>query len=362
MNSTNKKILWVAVLLVSLYAFLLSITLLGDGLQLLGGGFTSKLISITSNPLIGLLVGLFVTAIVQSSSATTSITVGLVASGTLSITQAIPIIMGANIGTTVTNVLVSLTHITRKQEFQRAFPAAVVHDFFNILTVLVLFPLELNFHILRTASGIMAKAFAGIGGMHIGSPLKFVIDPVGSQVIKLMANKGWIIVSVAIVVLFVALKFMVDAIKTLTTRRIEVIMDKYLFGGPAQSFLLGLLLTGTIQSSSVTTSLVVPLVGAGILTIYKIYPYTLGANIGTTVTAILASLVTGNVLAIQVAFAHTLFNVIGCCIWYPARIVPISLALGLGKFAGKNRALAIVFIAVTFYLIPIGIFLLTKLK
>lgn len=362
MNTANKKILWVAVLCVSLYAFLLSITLLGSGLQLLGGGFTTKLISLTSKPLLGLLVGLFVTAIVQSSSATTSITVGLVASGTLSIFQGIPIIMGANIGTTVTNVLVSLTHITRKQEFQRAFPAAVVHDFFNILTVLVLFPIEMKFHVLYRLSGIMAKTFAGVGGMHIGSPLQFVVNPAGAQVIKLLASKGWLIVVVAIVVLFVALKFLVDAIKALTTRRVEVIMDKYLFGGPAQSFLLGLLVTGTIQSSSVTTSLVVPLVGAGILTIYKIYPYTLGANIGTTVTAILASLVTGNVLGIQVAFAHTLFNTIGCCIWYPARIVPISLALGLGKLASKNRVMAIVYIVVTFYLVPITIFLLSKLR
>ena len=354
--------MWTAILVISLYAFLLSITLLKDGLQLLGGGFTSKLISVTTNPLIGLLVGLFVTAVVQSSSATISITVGLVASGTLSIFQGIPIIMGANIGTTVTNVLVSMTHITRKQEFQRAFPAAIVHDFFNILTVLVLFPIELKFHILYRLSDVLSKAFAGIGGMNIGSPLKFVIDPISSQVIKLMANKGWIIVSVAIIVLFVALKFLVDALKTLTTRRVEVIMDKYLFGRPLQSFLLGLIVTGTIQSSSVTTSLVVPLVGAGLLTIYKIYPYALGANIGTTVTAILASLVTGNIVAIQVAFAHTLFNTIGCCIWYPARIVPISLALSVGKFASKNRALAIVFVVVTFYLIPITIFLLTKLK
>lgn len=362
MNNTNRKILWIIICLVSLYAFLLSITLLGDGLQLLGGGFAYKLIRLTSNPLIGLFVGLFVTAVVQSSSATTSITVGMVAAGTLSITQAIPIIMGANIGTTVTNVLVSLTHITRKQEFQRAFPAAVVHDFFNILTVIVLFPLELKFHILRTVSGIMAKAFSGIGGTHIGSPLQFVINPLSLQLTKLFAHKGFIVVIFAIILLFAALKFLVDSIKVLTTRKMEVIMDKYLFGGMLQAFLLGLLLTGTIQSSSVTTSLVVPLVGASILTIYQIYPYTLGANIGTTVTAILASLVTGNIAATQVAFAHTLFNVIGCCIWYPARIVPISLALGLGKFAGRNRVLAIVFIVVTFYLIPIGIFLLTKLK
>jgi sodium-dependent phosphate cotransporter len=139
-------------------------------------------------------------------------------------------------------------------------------------------------------------------------------------------------------------------------------MDKYLFGGIALSFLLGMILTGIIQSSSVTTSLVVPLVGAGILTIYKIYPYTLGANIGTTITAFLASLVTGNILATQVAMAHFAFNAAGTCIWLPARIVPISLANALGRLASKRRALAITYIVVVFYLTPIIIFLITKLR
>ncbi len=362
MGNTQRKILWTAVLVVTLYAFLLSITLLKDGLQLLSGGFTTKLISVTTNPFIGLLIGLFVTAVVQSSSATISITVGLIASNTLSIFQGIPIIMGANIGTTVTNTLVSLTYISRKQEFQRAFPAAIVHDIFNILNVLVLFPIEMKFHVLYRISDVLAKAFVGIGGLQISSPLKCIIDPLCSPIIRLSASKGWIISIVAIIILFVALKFLVDAIKTLTTRRAEVIMDKYIFGRVWQSFLLGLILTGTIQSSSVTTSLIVPLVGAGLLTVQKIYPYALGANIGTTVTAILASLVTGNVLGVQIAFAHTLFNVVGCCIWFPARIVPITIALRFGGFVSRNRVFAILFIAVIFYLLPITIFLLSKLR
>jgi sodium-dependent phosphate cotransporter len=362
MSHNTKRIIWVIALVVSLYSFLLSINLLGDGLQLLGKGFTSRLISLTSAPIIGLFIGMFTTAIVQSSSATTSLVVGMVAGGTLNIFHAIPIIMGANIGTTVTNTLVSLTHISKKSEFARAFPAATVHDFFNILTVLVLFPLELKFHFLYHVSRVLTRAFAGIGGLNIGSPLKVIINPVSNDLIGLMQGKGWIIVVAATLVLFAALKFLVDAIRYLTTKKLELLMDKYLFGGIAQSFLLGMILTGIIQSSSVTTSLVVPLVGAGILTIYKIYPYTLGANIGTTITAFLASLVTGNILAIQVALAHFAFNAVGTCIWLPARIVPISLANGLGRFAAKKRGLAIAYIIVVFYLIPIIIFLVTKLR
>lgn len=362
MSRTTQKVFWVLLFIVSLYTFLLSINLLGDGLQLLGKGFAVKLISLTSNPIIGLFVGLLVTSIVQSSSATTSIVVGMVASGTLSIVQAIPIIMGANIGTTITNTLVSLTHIRRKQEFQRAFPAATVHDFFNVLTVLVIFPLELKFHILQTSSAFLTRIFTGLGGASISSPLKFVISPVSLQLEKLFGNKGVIVVIAAVIFLFAALKFLVDAMKALTTRRLELIVDKYLFGGAVQSFAIGLLITSIIQSSSVTTSLVVPLVGAGILTLPKIYPYTLGANIGTTVTAILASMVTGNPLAIQIAFAHFTFNVIGTCIWYPARIVPISIALWFGKVAGNKRFIAISYMIIAFYVIPILIILLNRLK
>ncbi|MCX7785193.1 MAG: Na/Pi symporter [candidate division WOR-3 bacterium] len=362
MDNRSHKFFQILILLICIYGFLLSISLLSDGLKLLGKGFVTNLISITSNPFLGLIIGLFTTAIVQSSSATTSITVGLVAAGTLSITNAIPIIMGANIGTTVTNTLVSLGQVTRKNEFQRAFPSAVIHDFFNILTVLVVFPLELKFHILRVFSEFLTKIFSGIGGTYISSPLKYIITPISSQLIQILGNRSFVIVIMATILLFASLKFLVDAMRAITTSKLELVIDRYLFGNAVQSFLVGLITTAIIQSSSVTTSLIIPLVGAGILSIYKILPYTIGANIGTTVTAILASLAIGNPLGIQIAFAHFGFNLIGACIWYPARIVPIKLALFFGKIASKNRFLAILYIIVVFYLVPIIIFIITKIK
>jgi len=133
------KTVRVLILIGAVYGFLLSINLLGDSLNLLGKGFITGLISSTSNPFIGLFIGILATSLVQSSSVTTAIVVAFVGTGTLSITNAIPIIMGANIGTTVTNILVSMAHITRRGEFERAFSAAVVHDFFNLLCVLVFF-------------------------------------------------------------------------------------------------------------------------------------------------------------------------------------------------------------------------------
>jgi sodium-dependent phosphate cotransporter len=265
--------------------------------------------------------------------------------------------MGANIGTTVTNTLVSFGHITRSQEFSRAFPAAIVHDLFNILSVLVLFPLEVHFHLLQKLSFGFVQAFQGLGGMTITSPFKFLVEPAASGIAELLGSPI-LVLTIALLGLFTALKFLVSSIRALVSRKLEVFLDRYLFGAAWKSFLLGLLLTSIIQSSSVITSIIVPLVGAGLLTIEKVFPYTLGANLGTTVTALLASFATGEVVAVQAAFAHLGFNLLGCAIWYPLRRAPIGLAKALGGIVARHRVMGIVWIGVVFFLIPIIIILL----
>lgn len=345
---------------IALYSFLLSIQLLGVSLKLFGTGFSQRLIQTTQNPFVGLFIGILVTSIIQSSSATTSIVVGFVAAQVLGISNAIPIVMGANIGTTVTNILVSLGHITRKVEFSRAFPAAVVHDLFNLLSVLVFFPLEINFHIIEKASLLLAEAFKGIGGLTVTSPLKLITSPLAHLIAKGLGSNPVIVMPLALILLFISLKFLVDMIRTLVSRRVELTLDKYLFGTPMKGFLFGFLLTAVIQSSSVATSLMVPLVGAGLLTLRKVYPYTLGTNIGTTLTAILASLATGTLLGIQIAFCHLLFNIFGILIWYPLRILPITLAEKLGGIITKKRFLSLVYVGLIFYLIPIIFIILTR--
>ena len=105
-----------------------------------------------------------------------------------------------------------------------------------------------------------------------------------------------------------------------------------------------------------TTSLAVPLAGAGLLTLRQIYPYTLGANVGTTVTAILAALAVGRPEAITVAFAHLLFNVSGIAlIWPVARLrhVPIRLATRLARVSVTARWVPLVYIVLGFYFVPL---------
>jgi len=351
----------ILLLFVILYLFILSIQLMGSSFKLMGKGFAEGLIQTTSHPLIGLLIGILATSIIQSSSTTTSITVGLVAGGVLTLQGAIPIIMGANIGTTITNTIVSIGHVGRKQEFQRAFAAGTVHDFFNILAVIILFPLEMATHILEKSATVLADAFVGVGGIKFLSPLKAITSPVINAV-KEIIHIPVLLIILSLVLLFLALVQLVKIMRSLMLTKIELFLDKYLFKNALTALLFGLITTAIVQSSSITTSLVIPLVGAGILTVRKIFPYTLGANIGTTVTAMLASFVTLDPVAVTVAFTHLLFNVFGIVIIYPMKSVPIWLAEKFSQITTKSKKNTLVFLIIyfLFFLSPLVLIIFFK--
>ena len=343
-----------------LYIFILSITLLGAAFKLFGKEFAETLLNTTSNPVVGLFIGILATSIIQSSSTTTSILVGMVASGLISIEGAIPIVMGANIGTTITNTLVSLTHITRSLEFSRAFSGAIIHDIFNILVVIILFPLQYFTNFLGHVALWLEQLFEGAGGIQFMSPIKALTKPVSNLIIDLLGGSSWLSAIVAVLLLFIALKFMVDIMKSMVLSRVEGFFSRYIFRNIATALLFGIILTAVVQSSSITTSVIVPLVGAGVLSLKQIFPYTLGANIGTTVTAILASLVTQNPGAVAVAFAHLLFNICGIALFLPLARIPIKLAKKMARLTLRNRLIPIGFIILIFFLIPLVLIYLLR--
>jgi sodium-dependent phosphate cotransporter len=349
----HKVIFNLIFLLAFLYLFLFSLELMGTSLKLFGKGFAATLIKTTTNPLVGLFIGILATSIIQSSSSTTSIVVGLVAGGALNIANAIPIIMGANIGTSVTNTLASMTQINRSLEFKRSFSAAIVHDFFNLLAVLVLFPLQYFTNYLGHAATFMGNEFQHIGGLKFLSPIKAITKPVVAVIKNLIGDHPWILLALALFFLLFSLTMMVKSLKILIVSKAEGLFDRYLFKTAFRAFFVGLLITVLVQSSSITTSLAVPLAGAGLLTLIQIFPYTMGANIGTTVTAILAALVTGNVSAIIVAFSHLLFNISGIIIWWPLRSVPIFFAQKFAHFSTRNKLIPIFYIGFVFFFLPV---------
>lgn len=350
-----KTILLIAGLIALVYAFLVSIGLLGASFKFFGKGFAHQLIESSNNPLVALFGGVLATALIQSSSTTTSIVVGLVAAGTLPFQTAIYVVMGANIGTSVTNILVSLGHITRSAEFKRAYSASTIHDFFNLIAVFTLFPLQYFFNILGFLADHLAADYAHIGGLKFASPIKLITKPAIHLIIDVLAKKPWPILILSLVLLFVALRYLVKILKILVIDRVEAVFDTVIFKNALRAMGLGVILTVMVQSSSITTSLVVPLAGAGILTLEQIFPYTLGANVGTTITAILAALSLGDQTAVAVAFAHLLFNVLGILFVWPIRAIrniPMRLARGLSEIATAHRWLAIAYVLMVFYAIP----------
>lgn len=357
MTRESWKILGQVLLLIAvLYAFLVSIQLLGSSFKLFGKDLAHQLIEMTSNPLVGLVAGILATTLAQSSSTTTSITVGMVAGGALTIEGAIPVIMGANIGTSVTNTLVSMGHITRKEEFRRALAGATVHDFFNLMVVLILLPAEIYFHFLERVATYAAAVFQGAGGMKFSSPLKALTDPAVSGILDLLQRNATLGVIAALLLMFASLKFLVDLARGLVVQRSGRFLNRYLFGAPMVAMLFGAAITFMVQSSSITTSMVVPLIGAGILTLEAVFPYTLGANVGTTLTAMLAALSTGSIGAVVVAFAHFFFNVTGIALIYPVpfiRGIPIFLARKLADLTSRSRVYVFAYVALVFYLIPL---------
>jgi len=337
-----------------LYLFFFSIELMSTAFRMTGRGFAEQLINAASDPVAGLIIGFLATSLIQSSSTTTTIVVGLVASEALTIPIAIPIIMGANIGTTTTNTIVSIGHVTRPREFERAFAASTVHDFFNLLAALTLLPLEVLFHPIERMAGLLERAFAEAGGMGLASPLKAAVGPLVDGVAEAIPHEIPLVL-LALAVLFVSLNQMMRVMRGAVLERMSGLFDRVLFRNDAASFSLGVAMTAAVQSSSATTSLIVPLAGTGVLSLRQIFPYTLGANVGTTITAILASFATGSAAAVTIAFAHLSFNLLGIAIYYPLRALPIWLAQRVAKYAAgtRTRSATVVGAYIALHILPI---------
>tara|TARA_Y100001934_G_scaffold283458_2_gene403399 strand:+ start:990 stop:2084 length:1095 start_codon:yes stop_codon:yes gene_type:complete len=339
-----------------LYFFIVGINGMSHSFKLFGKEFANAMLKTTSSPFVGLFIGILATALVQSSSTTTAVIVGMVAGGAITIEGAIPMVMGANIGTTVTNSIVSLGHIRQGNEFRRAFAAATVHDVFNWIVVFVLFPLELLTGYLAKLATMMAGWFQNVGGMKLGNPLKASTKKVVGLISDLLNDQPVIVLIVSVLITFGMLYLIVKLLRSLVLEKVEHLFDQHLFRNAGRAMVFGFILTVAVQSSSITTSLIVPLAGAGIVRLIQVLPYTMGSNVGTTTTAILAALATKDVSAITVAFAHLLFNLSGILLMWPIpkiREIPVRIAEWLAEMSVKNRTIPIVIILVVFFGLPL---------
>jgi len=362
-DSRTRTTFDVVLIAVTLYLFMVGIGAMSVAFKSMGEGFSQSLFEGDSKPFVALFIGILATTLAQSSSTTTSIVVGAVAAGVLPFDSAVYMVMGANVGTTVTNTIVSLGHITRSNEYQRAFAAATVHDVFNLLVLIVLFPLQWATGGLTWLSHGATEVFSEVGGTVLSDPIKLItapgIDALRSIVSAVGGGPIVLLVS-ALTITFAMLILMVKTLKRLMLARLENLFDRIIFRTPIRGLLFGVILTILVQSSSITTSIAIPLVGAGVLTIAQVFPYTMGANIGTTITSLLAGLAAlaagaGDataMLGVQLAFAHFFFNIFGVAIFWKLQGIPIAIANAFSSLALRNRLIPIVYIVVTFYIVP----------
>ncbi|CAB4014614.1 sodium-dependent phosphate transport 2B-like [Paramuricea clavata] len=405
----------IALLLGLLYLFICSLSFLSSAFRLLGGKkagevFTEK--SVLSNPVAGVVIGLLATVLVQSSSTSTSIVVAMVSSGILEVRQAIPIVMGANIGTSVTNTIVSAGHASDRDQFRRAFAGATVHDVFNWLSVVILLPIESASGYLYHLSGAITDSLGLKKGERekvellkkITKPFTNIVIQIDKKLIQKIAEGedigdkslikscapkinstkkvcdeflfhdtgmsdkevGGILLAIALIILCVCLACIVKLLHSMLKGQIAKIIKKGInsdFPKPFKWFtgyvaiLLGAGMTMLVQSSSIFTSALTPLVGIGVVTIDRTYPLTLGANIGTTVTSILAALAATSKFreSLQIALCHLFFNISGIAIWYPLpfmRKIPIKGAKFLGNTTAKYRWFAFMYLVIVFFVFP----------
>jgi sodium-dependent phosphate cotransporter len=421
-------------LLFNLYFFLVGLGLMGDSFKVLAGKSAGNLFQAADHPIAGLMVGILATVLVQSSSTSTSIVVGLVGSGVMPVRQAIFVIMGANIGTSVTNTIVSLGHVKDPVEYERAFAGATVHDMFNFLCVVVLLPLEaivgaisggggplywLSFSLTSglkelsggtftspisiiikpvykllmsvdknkikalaigapTNSSCLTKSGAGSGGLTVakvdyyicGNATKLAnsLEAWDKNVIKAPLTKGGAFkgmsdglsgglgLAISLIVLCLALFFLVMTLKRLFLGSAKKCIAKATNMNGYLAILVGAGMTIAVQSSSIITSALTPLVGIGTLPLDKMLPLTLGANIGTTCTALLASMVISTEAAIQIALCHLFFNIFGILIFYPLPILrqlPLKAAKWMGGMTIAFTWFPLAYIAFAFFLVPL---------
>lgn len=400
-----------------LYFFLFGLDLLGNGAKVIGGCSAGALFGDNTNPVAGLMIGILATVLIQSSSSSTSIVVSLVGAETISVRTGIYMVMGANIGTSVTNTIVAMGHLGDGDELERAFAGATVHDMFNFLSVGVFFPIEL------ITSYLYWLSLAAVGGgdddresqgEKWNGPIKRMVGPLTKTII--VPNKsvpkdvakgkdcndyypvnctdgildasnckkvglikcdkkagcpaffqdgasrrddeisGAVCFVLGVTILMICLIGLVTLLQKMLMGMSNRILYKATNVNGYLAILIGAGLTVLVQSSSITTSALTPFVGMGALRLEQMLPLTLGANIGTTVTGLLASLVSSGTDALQVALCHLFFNISGIIVWYPIpfmRKFPLMAATQLGKFTRTWRGFPVIYILVVFGLIPL---------
>jgi sodium-dependent phosphate cotransporter len=356
----------ILLILGTLLLFLFAVDLMIASLQQLSRAVVETIFEATANPFTGLFMGLLLTAMIQSSSTTMAFVVALMASGSITLQSAIPIIMGANVGTTITSVVVSLGFIRKRKEFRRAVAAGAYHCFFNILTVLILFPLEYQYGFLTNTTSWITGHFFHVSQTYLALDARAIPDsfnPLIRVFVDILPN-GYVLIALSFVLLFTSILLFRKLLSDLLNAGSPEAFGRFFFKGPLKSFMWGVLTTAAIRSSTITTSVVVPIVAKKIASLRQAAPFIMGANIGTTITAFIAAMLNENAAsAVSIGIAHFLFNAFGVLTFFPIpalRRFPIALSSAFARLTMKYRVAGFVFLLLIFFLIPFTLILINR--
>jgi solute carrier family 34 (sodium-dependent phosphate cotransporter) len=359
------RLMKLLLILFAFYVFIVALQVMAGGFSLLGGHLAKGLVNLTANPFTSLFIGLLATAVVQSSSTTTTLIVSIVAAGGLTVPQAAPMIMGANVGTALTSTIVALGHIGDRREFQKAVSGASLHNIFNILTVMVLFWLEWSTHLLSGSAEFLATEMRLDHQPWLAQLLVFTRGS-AAFLLEALAERPYLAVMAALITLFLSLRLLTWVMRDMIIGRLQQNLNHFLFGHPLRGLASGFFSTVALQSSSLTTSLMVPLVATEKVSLRQAFSFIMGANVGTTTTALIAAMVAptaGVSAALAVAFTHVLFNLFGVLLLYPwsrLRDLPVWLADRLGKLAYDNRIYGVAYVVIVFFVLPFLLIFITK--
>ena len=329
------------------------------------------------HPLVGFCLGILVTSLIQSSSATIAIIISFVAAHDAPVALCIPIILGANIGTTVTNTLVGLGHSFDRDEFRRVVPAALVDDIFKLMNISLFMVLELAFGVLTSLSKAVVSLFPDISPAERSDPL--LPDFVGQLTEPIIgpwsdlgegASPGLHVALVsglvAFVLLLLGLRLMGDAMQRIFQSSTRAWIRRSL-GHPVRGALVGFVSCWLLQSSSVTTSLMIPLVAKKVATLRNAYHVAIGASVGTTADAgQLLSYVKYGVPGLAAGVVHIAVNLVGAVLFMSIpvlRALPVTVARSIGSWLGDKRYAPLIFgalVLATFFGVPLAIFMIGR--
>jgi solute carrier family 34 (sodium-dependent phosphate cotransporter) len=348
-----------------IYLLICAVNIMSRGFRSLSGDAARSLFAFADRPLVALAVGVLVTVLIQSSTTKTAITVAAVGTGALTLHHAIPLILGANIGTTVTSTIVALGFAKEPEKFRRAFTGAGISDWFNVLAVAIFLPLEIWLHVLERASRALANLLYGAGSSDLSSfdPVRTLTTPVVSGVSsatgRLSDTLGpLVMIMLGVLLILVVVRYLGNLLKLLMIGRAQEWLQAAVGRNDAVAMAAGTGVTIVTQSSTVTNTVLVPFVGVGALTPRQLYPVTLGAGLGTTLTSVLAAFaVTGGSakIGLQAAFVHVLFNVFAILVIFVIpvlRPIPLRCAEAVANVATRHKWFAGVYIVGLFLLLP----------